>query len=184
MKFQPLGDRIAIEVLPGAGMIGLIHIPDATKSSRNQTFQRALVIGAGAEVYLARVDAEVLVSEYFGDECEVDGHKFKVGRERDIVAVFSLKGRLNPPSDRILLEEIEQDRMAGGILLPEDMRWPTRLAKVVAIGVGIKYKDTLLPFDVLLGDIVHVPRKCGVEVDFGGRKYLLVQYADILGVVT
>lgn len=82
-----LSDRVAVEHLPGVGKIGLIHVPNVTKSSANQTFTHAKVVAAGPKVELAKVGRTVFVSEFFGDEVEVDGKKYWIGRERDLVGV-------------------------------------------------------------------------------------------------
>lgn len=83
-----LSDRVAVEHLPGVGMIGAIHVPNVTKSSKNQTFTRAKVVAAGPKVELAKVGTTVLVSEFFGDEVDVDGKRYWIGRERDLVGVI------------------------------------------------------------------------------------------------
>lgn len=90
MSLKVLSDRVAVELLPGVGMVGLLHIPDITKSSRNQTFTRAKVVAHGPKVDAAKTGCTVLVSEHFGDDVEVDGKKYKVGRERDLVGVIEL----------------------------------------------------------------------------------------------
>jgi co-chaperonin GroES (HSP10) len=83
----PLRDLLLIEPITASGMIGLIHIPDITKSTRNQTFQTAKVIASGPKA-VARPGTTVFVSEYFGDEIEVDGKKLRIGRERDCVGII------------------------------------------------------------------------------------------------
>ncbi len=70
-------------------MQGGIHITDATKSTRNQTFQYAKVIAAGPEVELAKEGATIFISEYAVDPFLVDGKPVHLMRERDIIGVVS-----------------------------------------------------------------------------------------------
>ena len=85
---KPLRDLLLVRHLAKPGMIGLIHIPDVTKSTKNQTFVQAEVVAAGPAATVPK-GATVLVSEYFGDEVKDDGVKYHLGRERDIVGVIA-----------------------------------------------------------------------------------------------
>lgn len=91
----PLRDIIVIDPLPGAGMVGLIHIPE-TGNSRNQTHHYAMVVAAGptAEV---RAGAKVLCSDLFGVAIEHEGQKYRIGRSRDIVGVVEEVAFHAPP---------------------------------------------------------------------------------------
>ncbi len=82
-----LGDKIAVIPCSPQGMVGGIHIPDITKSTKNQTFHYAKVVAHGIKAVLAITGKTVLVSEYAGDEVEVDGQKVFIMRERHIVGV-------------------------------------------------------------------------------------------------
>lgn len=83
---QLLRDLIVVDVEPGVAMVGLIHIPDITKSTRNQTFQHASVIAVGPKAEVS-VGDRVLVSEYFGDVLPDEWAPWRIGRARDIVGI-------------------------------------------------------------------------------------------------
>lgn len=177
MSIRTLGDRIAVELLPGAGKIGSIYIPDATKSTRNQTFCRAFVRSVGGGIKASNTVipcGTVVVSEYFGDEVEVDGKKLRVGRVRDIVGVLGTEG-IHPPDDRVLLERVDAPKMAGVIHLPEDRNLPHYWAKVVAVGPECVK-------DMRPGAEVLVQKHLAVEVRFEGREYLLADEPSLLAI--
>ena len=86
---RPLRDLIYFEPITPPGKIGLIHIPDATKSTRNQTFQYAKVLAAGPAVELAKAGTTIFISEYAIEPFELDGKLVHMMRERDIVGVVT-----------------------------------------------------------------------------------------------
>jgi co-chaperonin GroES (HSP10) len=171
VSIRTLGDRIAVELLPGVGKIGLLHIPDATKSTRNQTFCRATVTARGPDAALVNVGDTIVLSEYFGDEVEVDGKKLRIGRERDIVGLLCGTVFI-PPDDRVLLERIEAPKMAGLIHLPEDRNQPQFKARVVATGPDCDIE--------LSARTVLLQKHMSVEVHFEGKEYLLADEPSIL----
>ena len=86
---RPLRDNIVVEPITAPGMVGLIHIPDVKKSTKNQTFNYGTIISAGKDVVLAKPGVKVLVSEYAGDPFTHEGKQVFIMRERDIVGVVS-----------------------------------------------------------------------------------------------
>ena len=182
MTLRTLGDRIAVEMLPGAGKIGSIFIPDATKSTRNQTFCRAKVFSIGEKALGMNgvlLHEEVLVSEYFGDEVILDANtedeqKLRIGRLRDIVGVFRPDG-IRPPDDRVLLERLEAPKMAGVLHLPEDRKQPNYWAKILAVG------PDCAP-DMQPGRDALVQKHLAVEVRFEGREFLLADEPSLLAI--
>lgn len=87
MSFRPLRDMLLLKKKSQPGMIGLIHVPDVTRSSKNQTYYYAEVLAAGPKAALAKAGDTVFLSEYSGDEFELQGQKVLLTRERDIVGV-------------------------------------------------------------------------------------------------
>lgn len=175
MIIRTIGDRIAISLMPGLGKIGRLFIPDATKSTRNQTFCRAKVVAHGSKVQGAKEGKIIVVSEYFGDEVVIEGKTFRIGRERDIVGVLR-KGDINPQpvGDRVLIEKIDPPKMFGILHLPEDMSAQQFKARVLAVGPEGTVK---------IGNTVMVPKAVSVEVRFDGSLFYLVDEPAILGVL-
>ncbi len=84
---RPLRDLIYFQPISKPGKIGLIHVPDSTKSTRNQTFVYAKVLAAGPNVELAKAGSTIFISEYAIEPFLVDGSPVHMMRERDVVGV-------------------------------------------------------------------------------------------------
>jgi chaperonin GroES len=83
---------------------------------------------------------------------------------------------LQPLNDNVLLDissNNEEQKTASGIIIPNSAKEQPAYAKVVAVGVienaGIRE-----------GDTVFYKRFAGTEVEFEGKKYLFLPYADVL----
>ncbi len=87
LRIRPLRDLIHFQPISKPGKIGLIHVPDSTKSTRNQTFVYAKVLAAGPNVELAKAGSTIFISEYAIEPFPVDGVPVHLMRERDIVGV-------------------------------------------------------------------------------------------------
>jgi len=175
---QTLGDKIAVELLPGLGKIGSLFITDTMKDTRNQTFTRAKVVSAGPKVESAKAGKIVVVSDYFGQEVKLDdgslkGRRLKIGRERDIVGIET-KGGIVPVGNRLLLERLEAPKMAGALYLPEDMMAVHFDALVVAVGPEATVK---------VGDKVCVAKDTSVLVRIEMKNYLLIDEPALLAVL-
>jgi co-chaperonin GroES (HSP10) len=84
--FQPLKNLILARPASPQMMQGAIHIPQ-TRSSKNQTFHWSEVISVGGKVEHCKPGDKIYVSEYWGDQIEVDGEKLTLGSERDVTAI-------------------------------------------------------------------------------------------------
>ncbi|MDD4226202.1 MAG: co-chaperone GroES [Mariniphaga sp.] len=86
---------------------------------------------------------------------------------------------LQPINQHVLLELTEdsaEQRTASGIIIPESAKEKQEVAKVVAL-------SNMENAEIAPGDQVLYKRFSGTEIDFDGKKYLLVPYADILSKV-
>ena len=85
--------------------------------------------------------------------------------------------KLKPLGARALVKMIEGDRQtASGIVLPDTAREKPQTAEVVAVGDSDEVK-------VGAGDVVVLAKYAGTEVKVEGEEHLIVDAADILGVV-
>lgn len=83
---------------------------------------------------------------------------------------------LQPINQHVLLE-MEQDKeekTASGIIIPDTAKEKPQFAKVVALS-GIENPE------IAVGDVVFYKNFTGTEIDYEGKKYLMMPYADILG---
>ena len=90
---------------------------------------------------------------------------------------------LKPLADRVLVEvDVEESKTAGGILLPDTAQKKSQKGTVIAIGSG-KVLDNggRLPLEVAVGDRVLFAKYSGVDIEEGGKKFLLLSERDILG---
>lgn len=90
---------------------------------------------------------------------------------------------LKPLADRVLVEvDVEESKTAGGILLPDTAQKKSQKGTVIAIGSGkVLDNGERLPFEVAVGDRVLFARYSGVDIEEGGKKFLLLSERDILG---
>jgi len=83
---------------------------------------------------------------------------------------------LQPLNENVLLEiseEFIETKTAGGIIIPDTAKEKPQMAKVVALG-NIENPG------VAAGDVVIYNKFSGTEIDFEGKKFLFVPYADLL----
>ena len=90
---------------------------------------------------------------------------------------------LKPLADRVLVEvDVEESKTAGGILLPDTAQKKSQKGTVIAIGSGkVLDNGERLPFEVAVGDRVLFAKHSGVDIEEGGKKFLLLSERDILG---
>ena len=90
---------------------------------------------------------------------------------------------LKPLADRVLVEvDVEESKTAGGILLPDTAQKKSQKGTVLAIGSGkVLDNGERLPFEVAVGERVLFAKYSGVDIEEGGKKFLLLSERDILG---
>lgn len=92
---------------------------------------------------------------------------------------------LKPLSDRVIVQPLEEEeRTAGGILLPDTAKERPQQGKVVAVGPGrVNEEGKRLEMSVKVGDRVVYGKYAGTEVVLEGDEYLILSENDILAVV-
>ena len=92
---------------------------------------------------------------------------------------------LKPLRDRVLLKRTEeQEKTAGGIIIPDTAREKPMEADVLAVGPGSRNdKGEISPLDVKKGDRVLIGKWAGTEVTIDGEDLLIVGESDIMGVI-
>ena len=90
---------------------------------------------------------------------------------------------LKPLAVCVLVEvDVEESKTAGGILLPDTAQKKSQKGTVIAIGSGkVLDNGERLPFEVAVGDRVLFAKYSGVDIEEGGKKFLLLSERDILG---
>ena len=88
---------------------------------------------------------------------------------------------LKPFDDRVVVEKMENEdegRSPGGIIIPDTAKEKPRFGKVVAVGT-----DEDLQEKVKVGDKILYGKYVGDEVNIEGKEYLFVQRPDILAIL-
>jgi chaperonin GroES len=93
--------------------------------------------------------------------------------------------KIRPLQDRIIVQRIEEEeKTAGGIIIPDTAKEKPQIGKVIAVGNGRKTEDgTVVPMDVKKGDKVLFSKYAGSEVKLDGDEFLIMKEDDILGIV-
>jgi chaperonin GroES len=82
---------------------------------------------------------------------------------------------LQPINQHVLLEvEAGEEKTASGIIIPDTAKEKPQFARVLAIS-GIEDPE------ISVGDLVFYKNFSGTELEFDGKEYLMMPYADILG---
>ena len=88
MKIKPLADRVLVVPAPAEERtIGGIIIPDTAKEKPLKGEVVAVGNGTKDEEMIVKVGDTVLYGKYAGTELELDGTKYLIMRQSDILAV-------------------------------------------------------------------------------------------------
>ena len=90
-----------------------------------------------------------------------------------------------PLHDRVLLRRVgEEEKSAGGIIIPDTAQEKPSEGIVVAVGSGVRADDgSVRKLDVKAGDRVLFGKFGGTDVKVDGEDLLILRETDILGVV-
>ena len=94
--------------------------------------------------------------------------------------------KFRPLHDRVLVERIDEDeKTAGGIIIPDTAKEKPSEVKVVAVGSGSKSDDgSVTALDVKSGDKILFGKWSGTEVTVDGKELLIMKESDILGIIS
>ena len=90
-----------------------------------------------------------------------------------------------PLHDRVVVEPLgEEEKTAGGIIIPDTAKEKPMQGKVIAVGPGARGDDgKLSPMDVKKGNRVLYGKWSGTEVKIDGKDLLIMKESDIMGVL-
>jgi chaperonin GroES len=93
--------------------------------------------------------------------------------------------KFRPLHDRVLVKRVNQEeKTAGGIIIPDSVQEKPMEGKVIAAGSGTKAEDgTVTPLDVKSGDKVLFGKWSGTEIKVDGEDLLIMKESDILGII-
>ena len=109
-------------------------------------------------------------------------------RDRRIIlnARAKEKQMFKPLHNYVLLERIEEEnKTAGGIIIPDNAREKPSRGRVVACGDGTTENGVKIPMSVKPGDTVLFAKwaSSANEVKIDSKDYVLIKETDILGIL-
>jgi len=87
-----------------------------------------------------------------------------------------MQKELMPVNQNVILDisdDKKEQKTASGIIIPDSAKEKPKYAKVVSI-------SNIENIEIAVGDIVFYKEYSGTEIEFEGKKYLVVPYADIM----
>jgi len=92
---------------------------------------------------------------------------------------------LRPLNDRVVVKRIEEEqKTAGGIIIPDTAKEKPIQGEVVAVGNGKVMEDgSRRPLDVKAGDRVLFGKYAGTDIKVEGEELLIMREDNILAIV-
>jgi len=93
--------------------------------------------------------------------------------------------KVRPLNDRVLVVRVEEEqKTAGGIIIPDTAKEKPQEGKIVAAGPG-KMGDNgkRTPLNVKKGDKILFSKYAGTEIKIDGVEHIFMREDDILGVL-
>lgn len=93
--------------------------------------------------------------------------------------------KIKPLSDRVLVTRVaEEQKTAGGIIIPDTAKEKPQEGKVVAVGPGKTNKHgERIPLEVKIGDRILFGKYAGTEIKINGEEQIFMREDDILAVL-
>lgn len=87
---------------------------------------------------------------------------------------------IKPLADRVLIEPAPAEtKTVGGIIIPDTAKEKPLQGTIVAVGKGTKDEEMVLKE----GDTVLYGKYAGTELEFEGKKYLIMRHSDVVAVL-
>ncbi|CAF23903.1 MULTISPECIES: co-chaperone GroES [Candidatus Protochlamydia] len=93
--------------------------------------------------------------------------------------------KLKPLGNRVLVRRLAaEEKLKGGIILPDTAKKKQEQAEVIAIGTGKKDKNgTLVPMPVKIGDVILMEKYSGQEITLNDEELVILRADDIIAIV-
>jgi chaperonin GroES len=93
--------------------------------------------------------------------------------------------KFRPLHDRVLVRRVdEEEKTAGGIIIPDTAKEKPMEGEVVAVGQGARNeKGEIVALDVKAGDHILFGKWSGTEVKIDGEELLIMKESDVLGII-
>ena len=93
--------------------------------------------------------------------------------------------KIKPLNDRVLVVRVkEEEKTAGGIIIPDTAKEKPLEGKIVATGPGKRNdKGVRIPLEVKEGDRILFSKYAGTEIKIDGVEHIFMRDDDILGIL-
>ena len=93
--------------------------------------------------------------------------------------------KIRPLNDRLLVKRLaEEEKTAGGIIIPDSAKEKPAEGEVVAVGPGkLSDKGERVALQVAAGDKVLFSKYGGTDVKLDGDDYLIMREDDMLALI-
>ncbi len=93
--------------------------------------------------------------------------------------------KFKPLYNNLLIKRVEQEqKTAGGIIIPDSAQEKPMEGKVVAVGSGTVHENgSLRPLEVKEGDTVLFAKWAGSEIKLDGEDYIIMKETEVLGIL-
>lgn len=94
--------------------------------------------------------------------------------------------KIRPMDDRVIVKRVkEEEKTAGGIIIPDTAKEKPQEGIVVSVGPGKRDENgKRMPLDVKEGDRVLFSKYAGTEIKIDDVEHLFMREDDILGILT
>ena len=96
-----------------------------------------------------------------------------------------MTAKVRPLHNRLIVKRVEEeDKTAGGIIIPDTAKEKPQQANVVAAGPGRRDdQGKVVPMEVKAGDRVLFSKYSGTEVKLDGEDHLIISEDDVLAIL-
>jgi len=96
-----------------------------------------------------------------------------------------MAAKIRPLHNRLIVKRIEEDeKTAGGIIIPDTAKEKPQQANVVAAGPGkVDDNGDRIAMEVKEGDRVLFSKYSGTEVKLDGEEHLIISEDDVLAIL-
>ena len=93
--------------------------------------------------------------------------------------------KFRPLHDRVVVRRIdEEEKSAGGIIIPDTAKEKPSQGKIVAVGSGARNENgQITPLDVRVGDTILFGKWSGTEIKIDGEDLLIMKESDVMGIL-
>ncbi len=92
---------------------------------------------------------------------------------------------VKPLHDRVLVKRLEEEnKTAGGIIIPDNSKEKPAQGEIVAVGSGYRNTDgSTTALEVKIGDKILFEKYGHSDVKHEGNEYLIMKESSILGIL-